>query len=292
MSTAKRILLYLMAGFYVCAGAMHFIWPAAYVQMMPPYLPWHRELVYLSGIAEFVLGAGVLMPQTRRYAAWGIVALLIAVFPANVHIALNNVPVFGAAEGAGIWNWVRLPFQGVLIAWAWWYTWPDLQIEESGGQRTICKPPVLQRLDAFSKNLLATEPFLKALKTESGKSLVDIAVAHRCIDDTAEQAGCLRRRWFDRETGWWKDLPPAEPVVRKSLIRAAELALEHKLPLDCYWVLGADQIKVVLCKSDQQITVLFLSPAPPADAPIDRFPARGPEIWVYAAGTTPAAGRL
>jgi uncharacterized membrane protein len=54
--------------------------------------------------------------------AIGIIALLIAIFPANLHIALYNVPLSGAAEGLGIWNWVRLPFQLVLIAWAWWYT--------------------------------------------------------------------------------------------------------------------------------------------------------------------------
>ncbi len=63
-----------------------------------------------------------MMFVARRLAAWGIVALLIAIFPANVHIALHDVPVFGAARGAGVWNWVRLPFQAVLIAWAWWYT--------------------------------------------------------------------------------------------------------------------------------------------------------------------------
>jgi uncharacterized membrane protein len=90
--------------------------------MMPPYLPWHRFLVYLSGLAEVVLGIGLLVPRWRSVSAWGIIALLIAIFPANLHIALHNVPVFGAEEGAGIFNWIRLPLQGVLILWAWWYT--------------------------------------------------------------------------------------------------------------------------------------------------------------------------
>lgn len=292
MSTTKRILLYVMAGFYIVAGVMHFISPAAYLPMMPPYLPWHLELVYLSGAAEFLLGAAVLMPQTRQHAVWGIIALLIAIFPANIHIALNNVPLFGATEGAGIWNWVRLPLQGVLIAWAWWYVQPDEQVEDDGGQHTISKPPVLQQLDALSKNLLATEPFLKALKVETGKSLVDIAIAHKCIESTGDQAGCLRRFWFDSERGWWKDLPPSEPILRKGVIRAAELVLEHKLPLDCYWVLGAEQIKVAVCKSEHQITVLFLSPMPPADAPTGRFQARGPDVWVYASGLAPSRPKL
>ena len=122
MSQLKRVFLWVMAGAYILAGVGHFIWPEFYMPMMPPYLPWHLPLIYLSGVAEFALGALVLMPQTRQFAAWGIIALLIAVFPANLHIALYNVPLGGATEGYGIWNWVRLPVQGLLIAWAWWYT--------------------------------------------------------------------------------------------------------------------------------------------------------------------------
>ena len=125
MSTTKRILLWMMAVFYVLAGLMHFRRPDYYMPMMPPYLPWHAALVFLSGLAEFGLGIAVLIPSLRRAAAWGIIALLIAVFPANIHIAMHNVPVFGATEGAGIWNWLRLPLQAVLVLWAWWYTQPD-----------------------------------------------------------------------------------------------------------------------------------------------------------------------
>jgi uncharacterized membrane protein len=118
----KRILLVVMAIFYVAAGLNHFANPDVYSPMMPPYLPWHRPLVLLSGAAEIGLGVAVLVPALRRAAAWGLIALLIAIFPANLHIALNNVPLFGNAEGFGVWNWVRLPLQAVLIAWAWWYT--------------------------------------------------------------------------------------------------------------------------------------------------------------------------
>ena len=122
MSRVKRLLLYLMGAFYILAGLNHFRSPELYVQIMPPYLPWQLELVYLSGIAEIVCGIGVLIPRTRVLAAWATIALLIAIFPANVHVALYNVPLAGAEQGAGIWNWVRLPLQLVLIAWAWWYT--------------------------------------------------------------------------------------------------------------------------------------------------------------------------
>jgi uncharacterized membrane protein len=118
----KRILLYLMSAFYIFAGVMHFVRPDYYVPMMPPYLPAHMFLIYLSGLAEVVLGIAVLVPALRSLAAWGIILLLIAIFPANLHIAMYNVPLFGNPEGAGIGNWIRLPFQAVLIAWAWWYT--------------------------------------------------------------------------------------------------------------------------------------------------------------------------
>jgi len=125
MSTPKRILLWVMAVFYIVAGLMHFIRPDFYMPMMPPYLPWHAGLIFLSGVAELVLGIAILIPSLRPLAAWGIIALLIAIFPANLHIALYNVPVFGNPEGAGIWNWVRLPVQLLLILWAWWYTQPE-----------------------------------------------------------------------------------------------------------------------------------------------------------------------
>ena len=122
MSTVKRVLLVLMGVFYILAGANHFRDSGFYVPMMPGYLPLHLPLIFLSGLAEMVLGAAVLLPPLRRPAAWGIILLLIAIFPANIHIAVHNVPLGGAQQGAGIWNWVRLPLQGVLILWAWWYT--------------------------------------------------------------------------------------------------------------------------------------------------------------------------
>jgi uncharacterized membrane protein len=122
MSRTCRVLLCAMGLFYIGGGIVHLANPGFYLPMMPPYLPYHLELVYLSGVAEIVLGAAVLIPQTRPLAAWGIILLLIAVFPANVHIAMNNVPLAGAEHGAGVWNWMRLPLQAVLIAWAWSYT--------------------------------------------------------------------------------------------------------------------------------------------------------------------------
>lgn len=129
MHVLKLVLLFAMGIFYVVAGVNHFVNPGFYVNIMPPYLPWHEELVLLSGVAEVVLGVAVLIPRTRTLGAWGIIALLIAVFPANVHVALHDVPMLGSERGAGFLNWVRLPFQGVLIAWAWWYTRPPQEVK-------------------------------------------------------------------------------------------------------------------------------------------------------------------
>ena len=91
---------------------------------MPSYLPWHRELVYISGFFEILGGIGVLFPQPlRRAAGWGLVALLIAVFPANLHVALNNISMGGDPPNPTL-NWMRLPFQLVFIFWVLWCTRP------------------------------------------------------------------------------------------------------------------------------------------------------------------------
>jgi uncharacterized membrane protein len=122
MSAPKRVLLWIMAAFYVFAGINHFVSPEFYLPIMPDYLPWHMGLIYVSGVAEIALGIAVLIPRLRVLAAWGIIALLVAVFPANLHAALHEIPMVGTET---VWNWVRLPFQALFIAWAWWYTRPD-----------------------------------------------------------------------------------------------------------------------------------------------------------------------
>ena len=116
-----------MAVLYVIAGAMHFLVPEVYVQIVPPVLPGPLMLVYLSGIAEIALGLGLFHPRTRRLAAWGLIGLLIAIFPANVYMATSGVVIEGTPGGGDpseIVRWGRLPLQVILIAWAWWYTRP------------------------------------------------------------------------------------------------------------------------------------------------------------------------
>jgi uncharacterized membrane protein len=122
--TVKVALRWLLAALMVAGGANHFVSPEPYVAMMPAALPAHLALVYVSGVAEIAGGLGLFVPATRRAAAWGLVLLLIAVFPANVNMAVNHLPLGGRALPA--WAlWARLPLQAVLIAWAWWYTRRD-----------------------------------------------------------------------------------------------------------------------------------------------------------------------
>lgn len=125
--TALRILL---AAFFVYAGAMHFAKPDIYVRIMPPYLPYPLALVMISGVCEVLGGVGVLIPPLRRLAGLGLIALLIAVFPANVHMALSHDRIDGL-HIASIWLWLRLPLQLVLIAWVWWCTRPSRE-KDSG----------------------------------------------------------------------------------------------------------------------------------------------------------------
>lgn len=125
MSRTKRILLWVMAAFYVFGGFNHLMNPEFYLAIMPPALPNPEWLNVLSGLAEIVLGVYVLEPRVRVLAAWGIIALLIAVFPANMYVALENFGSEGPGTGNAVFNYVRLPFQALFVVWAWWYTRPD-----------------------------------------------------------------------------------------------------------------------------------------------------------------------
>lgn len=121
MTKTRRFFCYAAALFYLFAGFLHFVHPAPYLKIMPPYLPWHLPLVYISGAAEMAGGAGLLIPRFRRAAAWGLVALLIAVFPANLYMATDHIQM--TVRPLPDWvAWARLPLQGVLIWWVLWCT--------------------------------------------------------------------------------------------------------------------------------------------------------------------------
>jgi uncharacterized membrane protein len=106
------------AALFVIGGVGHFVATDLYVRIMPPYLPYHRALVLLSGVFEVVLGILLLVPKTSRFAAWGLIALLIAVFPANIFM-FQHPERFSLPPTLLL---LRLPLQVVLILWAYVYT--------------------------------------------------------------------------------------------------------------------------------------------------------------------------
>ncbi|MBC8083556.1 MAG: DoxX family membrane protein [Hymenobacter sp.] len=107
---------YLLATLFIGAGILHFVVPQIYLRIMPPYLPAPLLLVYVSGAAEIAGGVGLLLPATRRLAGWGLIALLLAVLPANIYMLQTH----GAGLPVPLWAlWLRLPLQLVLVAWVW-----------------------------------------------------------------------------------------------------------------------------------------------------------------------------
>ncbi len=126
MAIMKTILKWLLAVLMLVAGVLHFVSPGFFLKIMPPYLPLHLELVYLSGAIEMGLGICLLIPRFSRLAAWGVMALLIAVFPANIYL-YQHQEILPASPTVHL---IRLLFQGVLIGMAYLQT----------GNRTVGKP--------------------------------------------------------------------------------------------------------------------------------------------------------
>jgi uncharacterized membrane protein len=116
-----RVSQRLLAAFFVFAGTMHFVIPRSYEAIMPPYLPRHREAVAVSGVAEIAGALMVIHPRTRSLAGAWLVALLAAVFPANVHMALHPDQVRGLdPKRVPRWAlWARLALQPLIMLWAW-----------------------------------------------------------------------------------------------------------------------------------------------------------------------------
>jgi uncharacterized membrane protein len=123
LSTAQRVGVLVAAVFYVLAGTLHFIKPEIYLRIVPPYIPWHPAMVGVSGALEILGGLGLLLPGRRRAAAWGLAALLVAVFPANLYMAMHPIEA-GAGSIAPAIRWGRLPLQLALIWWLLWCTRP------------------------------------------------------------------------------------------------------------------------------------------------------------------------
>lgn len=119
----KTISKCLLAIFMILAGTSHFVNPGFFLKIMPPYLPLHRALVLLSGGWEVLVGVLLLARVSSRWAAWGIVVLLIAVFPANVYLYQHQ----DILPASPVIHLLRLPLQGVFVLWAYWHTRPAKQ---------------------------------------------------------------------------------------------------------------------------------------------------------------------
>lgn len=115
------ILKWVLAIVMTFAGVMHFVAPRGYVKIMPKFIPAPEAMVAISGVFEVLGGVGLLIPATQVYAAWGLIALFVAVFPANVNMAINKIPL--GKKPVPTWAlWARLPLQAVFIGWAWLFT--------------------------------------------------------------------------------------------------------------------------------------------------------------------------
>jgi len=110
-----------MITLYIAAGANHFLHAGSYIKIMPPWIPLHKQMVFISGVCEILFAVLLILPPTRRLAAWCIIALLVAVFPANLQMTLN----YCHEHNPGLWATVlRLPLQIPLIWWAYSFTKP------------------------------------------------------------------------------------------------------------------------------------------------------------------------
>jgi uncharacterized membrane protein len=134
--SGRAILRCLTGAFFVGAGALHFLYPAPYLKIMPPYIPAPLAMVYISGVAEIAGGIGLCIPPTRRVAAWGLVALLAAVFPANLYMATNGIQVTRQPLPAVV-LWARLPLQALLI---WWVLKAGQAVPKHGVADTAVPP--------------------------------------------------------------------------------------------------------------------------------------------------------
>ncbi|MBW1904055.1 MAG: DoxX family protein [Deltaproteobacteria bacterium] len=106
----------------IAIGASHFARPNPFVRIVPKYLPAPLALVYISGFFEILGGIGLLIPETRAWAAWGLIALYVAVFPANIYMLTHNISLDPEKPIPRWVLWARLPFQFLFIAWAYWFT--------------------------------------------------------------------------------------------------------------------------------------------------------------------------
>ena len=122
ISILKIVSTYAMSIGYVTVGLGHFTNTSFFLKIMPPYLPYHTELVYLSGLFEIILGFGLLFKSLKKWVGWGLIFLLIAVYPANIYLAFNKAPQEAINITPFLASWVRLPMQFIFITLAYIHT--------------------------------------------------------------------------------------------------------------------------------------------------------------------------
>ena len=122
MSNLKKVSLIIMSAFYVLSGSNHFIHPANYLSIIPPYLPLHEAINYVAGVAEICCGILLLFSATRNFAAWAVICMLIAFMPAHIYMIQQAPMQMGAATITPFIAWLRIPLQALLIWWAYSFT--------------------------------------------------------------------------------------------------------------------------------------------------------------------------
>ena len=115
----KTLFIYVMGIGYIWVGVQHFIDTSFFLKIMPPSFPLHKESVYVSGVLEILFGSGIIIKKTRFYASWGIILLLIAVYPANIYFAFSDDAQQAIGVSSFFASWIRLPIQFALIALAY-----------------------------------------------------------------------------------------------------------------------------------------------------------------------------
>jgi len=120
-SRVRRPLRALCAAIFITVGVRHLTDPGLFLPMMPPVLPAPGALVFVSGVASVFLGVCLLVPGLRTLARWGLLAFLVAVFPANVYAAMEGIHLRGLTAPDWV-LWARLPGQALMMAWVWWAT--------------------------------------------------------------------------------------------------------------------------------------------------------------------------
>ena len=115
----KTLFIYVMGIGYIWVGVQHFIDTSFFLKIMPPSFPFHKESVYVSGVLEILFGSGVIIKKTRFYSSWGIILLLIAVYPANIYLAFSEDAQQAVGVSSFFASWIRLPIQFALIALAY-----------------------------------------------------------------------------------------------------------------------------------------------------------------------------